>query len=79
MSDFTHEYSYNRSDTPGVYLVNNSVRPTSLAKEIEAGMTGKSFRVKCIGDSLKILFTEDLSEEEESTLNNIISDHKYNG
>jgi hypothetical protein len=77
------EYIYNREIVNGHYNIDNPDRKDAeenqiyLAKEIEAQIS-KKFKVVCNAEECKIIFEEDLTEQEKNLLDTIVENHKNN-
>jgi len=79
-------YNYVRGMRGGQYLIPNKERVTlddppkqiHLAKEIEAALGSKMFRVRCNANDCDVVFEEALTLEEKETLDGLITDHKEN-
>jgi hypothetical protein len=77
-------YNYSREIVDNLYDIDNVARVDGegnqiyLAQEIEAALPGKNFNVVCNGADAAIIFTEDLTAEEQTTLGTIVSNHKNN-
>lgn len=75
-------YIYTREKTNGIYNIDNPNRieeenQIHLAKEIEAGIN-KTFKIICNDLECKIIFEEDLTEQEKMTLDTIVENHINN-
>ncbi len=79
------EYIFVRGTIPdGRYDIDNPLRVDAegnqihLAKEIEAAITGKSFKVVCSYDECKVITETDWTSEEQTTLGQVVQAHKDN-
>jgi hypothetical protein len=78
-------YNYTRSQLPsGKYDIEHLDRIDGegnqiyLAKEIELVLSGKKFKVICNNASCDIIFEENLTSEEKTTLDTVVANHKAN-
>ena len=84
MPDYSNHYPYVRAIVGEGYDVDNELRldgedlQIHIAKEIEAALPGKQFKMYCEGTSAKACFTEALTVEEKTILDQVFSDHKAN-
>ena len=72
------DYSFTRTAQSPGYDINHSSRTEVLAKDIEAALPGKLFKVICNDTSAIARFDNALTGAEETTLNNTVSDHQNN-
>lgn len=79
------DYEFTRNLVGGSYDINNVVRVDGegnqiyLYKEIlNEGSLPNAFNINCEEASCIITFLEELTSEQETTLNNIVSAHKNN-
>ena len=77
-------YSYTRALVNGLYDIENISRVNGeshqihLGVEIEAVISGNSFKVEGHGVDLDIIFNTELSAGDETILDQAVSDHKEN-
>ena len=88
MSETTYQFTRENlaaGDNSGLWDVDNPDRVSGdpstqlhLAKEIEAALPGKLFKVRNFGAICNVIFSEALSVEEEATLTTTVNNHKSN-
>lgn len=80
--DYT--YNFSRELVNGMYNINNIERvdvsgnQILLATEIESALPGKSFKIICDGANADIIFVDEISGPEQTTLNIVVTAHKNN-
>jgi hypothetical protein len=74
---YPYEYEYSREkDASGVYDINNPAAVDPLSKQVEVALPGKQFIVSCDYGACNICFKNNISSEEKTTLDTVVSDHK---
>ena len=75
---FTRTLSDNRYTIENISRIDGEDSPIHVCKEIETVLPGKFFKMICHGNECKFIFTEDLTPEEQITLENALNAHINN-